>query len=124
ENFARPFLSLTPTTFWTRWHMSLSLWIRDYVFFPLAVMGRGSPRWPYVAIVISMVVFGFWHGATLTFVMWGLYNGLLLVGHRIGQRLNSRLPFKLPRPMGALLSWASTFLLISLGYIFFRANDL
>jgi alginate O-acetyltransferase complex protein AlgI len=123
ENFNHPYLSLTPSIFWTRWHMSLSFWIRDYVFVPLATVRR-DPWWPYAALIISMVIFGFWHGANLTFIVWGFYHGLLLVAHRIGQQLKHRMPFKFPHPIGALLSWATTFLLISLSYIFFRANDL
>jgi alginate O-acetyltransferase complex protein AlgI len=123
ENFNRPYLSLTPSIFWTRWHMSLSFWIRDYVFMPLATLRR-DPRWLYVALIISMVVFGFWHGAKLTFVVWGMYHGALLVGHRIGQQLKRRIAFSLPYPVGELLSWGATFLLISLSYVFFRANDL
>jgi alginate O-acetyltransferase complex protein AlgI len=123
ENFNHPYLSLTPSIFWTRWHMSLSFWIRDYVFVPLATVRR-DPWWPYAALVISMVIFGFWHGANLTFIVWGFYHGLLLVAHRVGQQLKHRMPFKLPHPVGALLSWTTTFLLISLSYIFFRANDL
>jgi alginate O-acetyltransferase complex protein AlgI len=123
ENFDRPFLATTPANFWRCWHMSLSFWIRDYVFLPLATMRR-SPWWPYAALVISMVVFGFWHGAKLTYVVWGIYHGVLLVGHRVCQQLKRRIPINLPHPMGALLSWGTTFLLVSLGHIFFRANDL
>jgi len=123
QNFDRPYLSTTPSIFWTRWHMSLSFWIRDYVFMPLATLRRDF-WWPYAALIISMVIFGFWHDAKLTFVAWGIYHGVLLVGHRIGQRLTRQIPFILPHRIGALLSWASTFLLVSLGYILFRAKDL
>ncbi|HZA52671.1 MAG TPA: DUF5989 family protein [Candidatus Udaeobacter sp.] len=123
ENFNRPFLSLTPSVFWTRWHMSLSFWIRDYVFLPLATIRRDT-WWPYLALVVSMALFGFWHEAKLTFIVWGIYHGLLLVGHRMGQRLRRRVSFAWPHPIGALLSWGTTFLLVSLGWIFFRANDL
>jgi alginate O-acetyltransferase complex protein AlgI len=123
ENFNRPYLSLSPSIFWTRWHMSLSFWIRDYVFMPLATLRR-DPRWLYAVLIISMVVFGFWHDAKLTFVAWGVYHGALLVGHRLGQQLKRRMSFSLPGPVGALLSWGATFLLVSLSYVFFRANDL
>jgi alginate O-acetyltransferase complex protein AlgI len=123
ENFDRPYLSPTPSVFWTRWHMSLSFWIRDYVYLPLATVTR-NPWWPHAALVISMVIFGFWHGAELTYIAWGLYHGLLLVGHRVGQQLKRRVRFALPHPVGKLLSSAATFLLVSLSYIFFRANDL
>jgi alginate O-acetyltransferase complex protein AlgI len=123
ENFDRPYLALTPAIFWTRWHMSLSFWIRDYVFLPLAVARRVS-WWPYASIVISMVVFGFWHGARWTYIAWGLYHGLLLLGHRLGQQLKRRFRITLPYSLGIFLSWSSTFLLVCVGYIFFRANDL
>ena len=103
--------------------MSLSFWIRDYVFMPLVTLRR-NVWWPYAGLIISMVIFGFWHGAKLTFAAWGLYHGILLVGHRLGQRLKRRIPIDLPYPLGVFLSWAATFLLVSLGYIFFRANDL
>jgi alginate O-acetyltransferase complex protein AlgI len=123
ENFDWPYLSLTPSIFWTRWHMSLSFWIRDYLFMPLATLRR-DPRSLYAALVISMIIFGFWHDAKLTFVVWGIYHGILLVGHRLGQQLKHRIAVRPPYPVGALLSWGATFLLVSLSYVFFRANDL
>jgi alginate O-acetyltransferase complex protein AlgI len=122
ENFHRPFYALTPSAFWTRWHMSLSFWIRDYVFVPLAA-SRRDVWWPYVVFVLAMTLFGLWHAAKLTFILWGVYHGLLLVVHRLGQRLKRRYPITLPASVGALLSWASTFCFVSLGWIFFRAHD-
>jgi alginate O-acetyltransferase complex protein AlgI len=122
ENFDGPYLSLTPSAFWTRWHMSLSFWIRDYVFVPLATMRRES-WWPYVAMVLSMALVGMWHEARPTFILWGVYHGLLLVAHRIGQRLTRDAPISLPRSLSGPLSWAATFCLVSLGWIFFRASD-
>ena len=123
ENFDRPFLSTTPSIFWTRWHMSLSFWIRDYVFNPLAVAGRRYSWWPYV-FIISMILFGLWHGAKWTFIVYGLYHGLVLVMHRLGQQMKRQFSVRLPRSLGAFLSWGTTFALISVGFIFFRANDL
>jgi alginate O-acetyltransferase complex protein AlgI len=123
ENFDRPYLSLTPSAFWTRWHMSLSFWIRDYVFLPLAA-ARRERWWPYLALVLAMALFGLWHAAKTTFILWGIYHGLLLVMHRVGQRINRRIVFARPARLAVLLSWASTFLLVSLGWILFRANDL
>jgi alginate O-acetyltransferase complex protein AlgI len=122
ENFDKPYLSPSPSVFWTRWHMSLSFWIRDYVYSPLAAVRRES-WWPYSALFISMVVFGFWHDAKITYIAWGLYHGALLVGHRVLQRSKRRFAFELPHPLGALLSWATTFVLILFGYVLFRAND-
>ena len=73
ENFARPFQSTTPSIFWTRWHMSLSFWIRDYVFLPLATMRR-EVWWRNLVLVLSMVVFGLWHNATLVVRDLGLLS--------------------------------------------------
>lgn len=123
ENFDRPFFSLTPSVFWTRWHMSLSFWIRDYVFVPLAPMRREA-WWRYLALVLSMSLFGLWHAGKATFILWGLYHGLLLVLHRVGQHFKRRLPFVWPSYLGATLSWVVTFATISLGWILFRARDL
>ena len=124
ENFDRPFLSPTPSIFWTRWHMSLSFWIRDYVFNPLAAAGRRYSWWPYVVFVISMTLFGLWHGAKWTFIVYGVYHGLVLVMHRLGQQMKRQFSVRLPRYVGAFLSWGTTFVLLTVGFIFFRANDL
>lgn len=118
ENFDRPFLSSTPTAFWQRWHMSLSFWIRDYLFMPLA-MARRDPWWRHAALVLSMVAFGLWHKASLLFLLWGLYQGTLLVLHRLWQPLGARLRLAVP----PALSWLATFAAITVGWIPFRAAD-
>ena len=123
ENFNRPFLSTTPSIFWTRWHMSLSSWIRDYVFVPLAAASRNR-RWPYAAFIIAMTLFGLWHAAKWTFIVWGTYHGVLLVIHRLGQQVKRKYQIKMSPSVGAFLAWAVTFPVISLGWIFFRANSL
>ena len=123
ENFARPFASPTPSIFWTRWHMSLSFWIRDYVFLPLATLRR-EMWWRNLALVISMVLFGVWHKATVLFVLWGCYHGVLLVLHRQVQQLQRRLDWEPPSALWTPLSWMVTITLVSLGWIFFRASSL
>ena len=123
ENFARPFASQSPAVFWTRWHMSLSFWIRDYVFLPLAVLRR-EMWWRNLALVISMVLFGVWHKATLLFVLWGCYHGALLVLHRQVQQLQRRFDWAPPERMWNAVSWIATMGLVSVGWIFFRANSL
>jgi len=123
ENFDRPYFSTTPSVFWTRWHMSLSFWIRDYVFLPMAA-ARRDPWWRNVSLIFSMTLFGLWHEATLPFVIWGAYQGLLLTAHRRGQALQRKLGFTWPGGWGSLASWSLTFALISLGWILFRAHDL
>jgi len=123
ENFNHPYLSTTPSVFWTRWHMSLSFWIRDYVFLPLATLRRSVP-WRNLALVLSMVIFGLWHKPKLTFVIWGAYQGLLLVAHRLWQQLGRRLGFEWRGPIASGISWAVTFFGICLGWLFFRAESL
>lgn len=123
ENFARPFESTTPSIFWTRWHMSLSFWIRDYVFLPLAMLRR-EIWWRNLVLVISMILFGLWHKATLLFLLWGCYHGVLLVLHRGFQQWQRKVDWN-PRPfLWTPLSWLATISLISLGWILFRANSL
>src|SRR4029077_5141278 len=120
ENFNRPYVSTSPSMFWTRWHMSLSFWIRDYVFFPLATLRR-EIWWRNLSLVIAMFVFGLWHKGELLLAFYGIYHGLLLVAHRAWQELTKRLNFQFPQPL-APLSWLYTFAAVSLGWIFFRAE--
>lgn len=122
ENFDRPFASTTPSIFWTRWHMSLSFWIRDYLFFPLATMRR-EIWWRNFVLAFSMVIFGLWHQATILFILWGLYHGILLVGHRQIQQAERRLNWN-PSILWSPLSWFVTLTSVSLGWILFRANNL
>lgn len=123
ENFDRPYLSTTPSEFWTRWHMSLSFWIRDYLFIPVATVRREF-GWRLLALILSMTLFGLWHGATLTFIFWGLYHGGLLAGHRLLQRWGQRWNLPLPSYLVTAASWIVTFGMISLGWVLFRANSL
>ena len=122
ENFARPFHSTSPSIFWTRWHMSLSFWIRDYVFLPLAVLRR-EVWWRNLALVLSMVVFGVWHQASVLFLLWGCYHGVLLVLHRQVQQLQRRFNWDPPASLWTPISWIATAALVNLGWIFFRANS-
>jgi alginate O-acetyltransferase complex protein AlgI len=123
ENFARPFASASPSAFWTRWHMSLSFWIRDYVFFPIMQMRR-EIWWRNFALLISMVLFGLWHKAAWLFLFWGAYHGVLLVLHRILEGLERKHDWTPPEPLWTVLSWMVTMVLVNLGWIFFRANSL
>ncbi len=80
-NFRMPYLATTPGEFWTRWHISLSSWLRDYLYIPLGG-NRGGARKTYRNLMITMLLGGLWHGASWTFVAWGAYQGLLLCGFR------------------------------------------
>jgi alginate O-acetyltransferase complex protein AlgI len=103
--------------------MSLSFWIRDYVFLPLAMVRR-ELWWRNLALVLSMILFGLWHKATVLFLLWGCYQGALLVLHRYFQQLRRNVDWDPPAVLLTPFSWLTTISLISLGWIFFRANSL
>ena len=123
ENFARPFASTTPSVFWTRWHMSLSFWIRDYVFLPLAMLSR-QDWWRKFCLLIAMVLFGIWHNATILFALFGVYHGVLLILHRQAQQVERKFDWQPSSKVWSVLSWMLTMALVNLGWIFFRAGSL
>ena len=127
ENFRAPYFSTSVKEFWNRWHISLSSWLRDYVYIPLGGSRRGLAR----TCVNTMVVFlcsGLWHGAAWTFVAWGLLHGLYLVCGRLTLPLRKRLYTALRVPYGCLPArlWrtAWTFALVAFSMIFFRAGGM
>jgi len=113
-NFDRPYRSATPTEFWRRWHVTLSTWLRDYLYIPLGGNRKGERRRD-VNLLATMGLGGLWHGASLNFVAWGLYHGLLLAGTHHGRRRG----WSLPRPFAV----AVTFLLVVLGWVLFRMHS-
>jgi D-alanyl-lipoteichoic acid acyltransferase DltB (MBOAT superfamily) len=123
ENFDRPYLSVTPTEFWQRWHMSLSFWIRDYLFMPMA-MARREVWWRTASLVFSMIIFGLWHKASWLFLLWGVYQGLLLACHRLWQQWRRDSTPVLPAAVAAGGSWLLTFAAINLSWTLFRADTL
>lgn len=142
-NFNLPYLSRKPAEFWQRWHISLSAWLRDYLFLPIAyaVMNRFPPGKKTrfkpetvsysVAIFITMFLGGLWHGASWNFVIWGAFHGLLLVVYRLaGTFKKTRKLLKLLfKRFGisfipAALSWLVWFIMVNIGWIFFRGRDL
>ncbi len=123
ENFARPFASTSASVFWTRWHMSLSFWIRDYVFFPLMQLRRDL-WWRNLCFLISMTLFGLWHKASVIFLIWGCYHGVLLIVHRQIEALQRKYDCTPPQIPWQIASWISTMAMVNLGWICFRANSL
>ena len=116
QNFNQPYRSQNITEFWHRWHMTLSRWFRDYVYIPLGGNRRGPTR-AYVNLIVVFFLCGLWHGAAYQFIIWGLYHGLLLIVERV---LAKRWRFV---PQG-YLAQAVAFLLVLIGWVFFRAPNL
>ena len=116
ENFDRPYLSVGLGEFWRRWHISLSTWIREYLYRPLGGNRVSSLRL-YLNLWICFLASGLWHGAAWTFIVWGAYQGLFLTLERLGL---GRVLARLPRVVGVLV----TFLVVTVGWVFFRAPDL
>ncbi len=91
RNFNMPYLAVNVAEFWRRWHISLSTWLRDYLFIPLG--GSRGSRWQTARnLMITMTLGGLWHGASWTFVFWGVLHGVLLIGHRIFRSFSERRP--------------------------------
>lgn len=116
ENFNYPYFATSIRDFWRRWHITLSSWLRDYVYIPLGGNKKGQFR-TYINIMITMTLCGLWHGAAWTFVFWGVWHGLAMSVNRFMQ--NNKYVMK----MGTFFSWALTMLAIMLGWIFFRASS-
>lgn len=90
-NFDLPYFSRNPSEFWRRWHISLSSWLRDYLYIPLGGNRKGNVR-TYVNLMVTMVLGGLWHGAAANFILWGGYQGALLCGHRLFTGREEKLP--------------------------------
>ena len=116
RNFRMPYMSLSITEFWRRWHMSLSSWLRDYLYIPLGG-NRGSNAQTYRNLVMVFLLCGLWHGANWTFVLWGAWHGAFLVIERLG--LGSALA-RLQTPA----RWAYALMAVMGGWVLFRSADL
>jgi alginate O-acetyltransferase complex protein AlgI len=119
RNFLTPYMSSSPSEFWTRWHISLSSWLRDYLYIPLGG-NRGGTWLTLRNLMITMTLGGLWHGAGILFLVWGVYHGLLLAVYRIFP-IDQFLIGRFGR-VGKLLSMFIFFHLVCIGWIFFRAN--
>jgi alginate O-acetyltransferase complex protein AlgI len=116
QNFDRPYISLSLREFWRRWHITLSRYLRDFLYIPLGGNRKGRAR-TYVNLMITMTLGGLWHGAAWTFVLWGALHGAgLSVEHAVGYRRLARIP--------AWLRWFVVLHVVVLGWILFRSPDL
>lgn len=126
ENFRSPYLALNVQDFWRRWHITLSLWLRDYLYIPLGGSRRGNR---YLNLIITMALGGLWHGSHLRFLIWGVMHG---VGLAVVHAFHQVKPKLWPRPVenpalrwcGMAAAWLLTFHFVSLLWIFFRAEDM
>jgi len=123
ENFRQPYLSENITVFWNRWHMSMTQWFREYLFFPLSrglliKAGRRYARLVQIIVtLITMTLIGIWHGAAWTFVAWGVWHGLLL-------SVNQQLGWSLERRWQKLALGVLTFHLVGVGWVFFGSSSM
>ena len=117
ENFNAPYLANSITDFWKRWHMSLSNWLKEYLYFALGGNRKGRLR-TYVNLFLTMLLGGLWHGANWTFVLWGAWHGAWLMAERYWHdRIGAPL-------LPVWLATCKTMLLVMLGWVMFRATDL
>jgi alginate O-acetyltransferase complex protein AlgI len=124
-NFRLPYLATNPQDFWRRWHISLSSWLRDYLYIPLGGSRKGRVR-TYVNLMLTMLLGGLWHGAAWTFAIWGAYQGALLAGHRFItergwlERFTRSIPRQLIWPLSVLVMFHIT----CFGWLLFRADSI
>ncbi len=123
SNFRQPYLSESFRDFWKSWHISLSTWLRDYIYIPLGGSRKGKGR-KCLNLFITFLVSGFWHGNGLKYIVWGLYHGLLQVLYSLfpkpAEKEDQGSKRRIPRPV----RWLFTFILADIGWVLFRADSL
>jgi alginate O-acetyltransferase complex protein AlgI len=125
-NFFSPYKATSIIDFWRRWHISLSNFLRDYVYFSLGGNRRGRPR-KYLNIFLTMLIGGVWHGSGFTFIIWGALHGLMILLNHVWRdcfvdRVTPRSSFL--RGLGRSASWTTTFFVVTSAWVFFRAPNL
>ena len=123
ENFDSPYTATSPQDFWRKWHISLSTWLRDYLYIPLGG-SRNGPQVMFFALMTTMLLGGLWHGASWNFVLWGLIHGLLLIIHRVVKQNNivKSLYDSKPRTI-TMMGWIVTQYFIFMTWLIFRLED-
>jgi D-alanyl-lipoteichoic acid acyltransferase DltB (MBOAT superfamily) len=120
-NFRFPYFSSSPSEFWRRWHISLSTWLRDYLYIPLGG-NRGGPWRTRKNLMVTMALGGLWHGAAWNYVLWGIYQGLLLIVYQFVPERRSRTA--VGRGVGKVVAWLVFSVLMLYGWLLFRAHSL
>ena len=123
ENFRHPYIATSIDSFWRRWHISLSSWLRDYLYIPLG--GNRHGEWKtYRNLPLTMLLGGLWHGAAWTFVAWGAIHGLALGAFKwVGSKIDYQPKRGLPRLVHKSLGWLVTMQVVRIGWVFFRAAN-
>ena len=125
RNFNLPYLAASITDFWRRWHITLSAWLRDYLYIPLGGNRRGAWR-TYLNLLVTMTVCGLWHGAHWNYVLWGAYNGALVAAHHAYDRVLHRRPWAerlRSRSAFTVVATAGTLLLVLTGFVMVRSQS-
>ena len=122
ENFRMPYLSLSITEFWRRWHMTLSFWLRDYLYISLGGNRRGKVR-TYLNLMITMLLGGLWHGASWNFILWGFGHGLALTVHKLWSEKTAAWQGLKENPIYRFSAFALTFFFVVMMWVPFRAID-
>lgn len=123
-NFAHPFAAQTTAEFWRRWHISLSSWVRDYLFLPLSSFTRRWGQWGVVAsLMVTFIALGIWHGAGWTFAVYGLIQGLVIVWELKTERIRNRVRKHIGKRLFATLSVIRTYLIFAISLVFFKAQS-
>lgn len=116
ENFNFPYIAKNITEFWRRWHITLSSWMRDYLYIPLGGNQKGTAK-TYINLILVFLISGFWHGASWNFIFWGAFHGFFLVLERL-------FLLKILKIIPSILSVAYNFSVVSIGWLFFRSDNL
>lgn len=123
-NFNRPFIAQTTADFWRRWHMSLSFWVRDYLYLPLSSSLRGWGQWGvFLSLILTFTALGIWHGAGWNFAIYGLIQGIVIVYEMKTSALRNKARSWMGNPLFSALSIIRTYLIFALSLIFFRLSS-
>ncbi|NMG08220.1 MBOAT family protein [Brasilonema sp. UFV-L1] len=126
ENFDFPYFSTSIADFWRRWHITLGDWLRNYLYFPLGGSRQGLDR-TCINLIIVMLIAGIWHGAALSFMIWGVFHGLALAVHRLTDAISDRfedIENFWQQPLGTILAWLVTQFMVFTSWIWFRLPNL
>lgn len=122
DNFNKPYLATSPRDFWRRWHISFSFWLRDYLYISLGGNRKGKFQ-TYRNIMYTMILGGLWHGAQMTFIIWGAMHGIFQVIYHLGKDFGKKRPTEKKSRVGLFAGWFVTFHLVCFAWVFFRATD-